>query len=147
VSFDTAKFRQAAKNATYATDIDLQVHTVLTFDHGSMTRTDTLSSATLTGNMAVETDFTSFADFQNTTANSDGFSVKYANSNATSYGTTGFDSCALSNFEMAAGVTNPLSTTPIGQLHSKFACTTLPFALTAGSQRTLGWTLKYADPS
>jgi hypothetical protein len=147
VSFDTAKFRQAAKNATYATDIDLQVHTVLTFDHGSMTRTDTLSSATLTGNMAVETDFTSFADFQNTTANSDGFSVKYANSNATSYGTTGFDSCALSNFEMAAGVTNPLSTTPIGQLHSKFACTTLPFALTAGSQRTLGWTLKYSDPS
>ncbi|WNC93638.1 hypothetical protein RI103_22885 [Paraburkholderia sp. FT54] len=147
VSFDTAKFRQAVKNATYATDIDLQVHTVLTFAHGTMTRSDTLSSATLTGNIAVETDFTSFADFQNTTANSDGFSVKYANSNATSYGTTGFDGCALSNFEMAAGVTNPLSTTPIGQLHSNFTCTTHPFALTAGSNRTLSWTLKYADPS
>ena len=103
VSFDTTKFRQATKNATYATDLDLQVHTVLTFSQGTLTRTDTLSSATLTGNLSVETDFTSFADFQNTTANSDGFSVNYANSTATSYGTTGFDSCALSNFDMADG--------------------------------------------
>lgn len=143
VSFDTTKFRQAVKNATYATDIDLQVHTVLTFGQGTLTRTDTLSSGTLTGAIAVETDFTSFADFQNT-MNSDGFSVTYANSNATSYGTTGFDGCVLSNFEMAAGVTNPLSTTPIGQLHSNFACTTRPFALSAGSNRTFSWTLKYA---
>jgi hypothetical protein len=45
---------------------------------------------------------------------------------------------------MAAGVTNPLSTTPIGQLHSNFACTTRPFALNAGSNRTFTWTLKYA---
>ncbi|CAB3792003.1 hypothetical protein LMG28614_03424 [Paraburkholderia ultramafica] len=140
----TAKFRQATKNATYASDLDLQVHTVLTFSHGTMTRTDTLSSGTLTGNMSVETDFTSFADFPSTTANSVGVSVNYANSSATSYGTTGFDSCALSNFEMAGGVTNPLSTTPIGQLHSNFACTTHPFAL-AGGSRTLSWTLKYAD--
>jgi hypothetical protein len=145
VSFDTAKFRQATKNATYASDLDLQAHTVLTFSHGTITRTDTLSSGTLTGNLLVETDFTSFADFASTTANSDGVSVNYANSNATTYGTTGFDSCALSNFDTAAGVTNPLSTTPIGQLHSNFACSTLPFALTAGGTRTLSWTLKYAD--
>jgi hypothetical protein len=146
VSFDTAKFRQAAKNATYASDLDLQVHTVLTFSHGEMTRTDTLSSATLTGNLSVETDFTSFADFQNTSP-SGAFSVNYANSAATNYGTTGFDSCALSDFSMAAGATNPLSTTPIGQLHSNFACTTNPFALTGGGNRTLSWTLKYADAS
>jgi hypothetical protein len=110
VAFDTTNFRQAAKNAAYTTDIDLQAHTVLTFGRGTITRTDTLRSGTLTKNIAVETDFTSFADFQNTTANSDGFSVAYANSDATSYGTTGFDSCALSNFETAGGVTNPLST-------------------------------------
>ena len=45
------------------------------------------------------------------------------------------------------GATNPLSTTPIGQLHSNFACTTNPFALTGGAKRTLSWTLKYADPA
>ena len=133
------------KNATYATDLDLQVHTVLTFSKGAMTRTDTLHSATLTGNMTVETDFTSFADFQNTVANGDGFSVNYANSSATHYGTTGFDSCALSNFEMSGAVVNPLSTTPIGQLHSNFACKTHPFSLTASTNRTLSWTLNYAD--
>ncbi|MFM0738716.1 hypothetical protein PQQ51_15860 [Paraburkholderia xenovorans] len=151
VSFDTAKFRQATKNAAYTTDLDLQVHTVLTFAKGTISRTDTLSSATLAGNLAVETDFTSFADFANTKANGDGVSVSYANSSASSsatgYGTTGFDNCALSNFEMAGGVTNPLSTTPIGQLHSNFACTTLPFALTGGANRTFSWTLKYADAS
>jgi hypothetical protein len=87
VSFDTAKFRQAVKNATYATDLDLQVHTVLTFGAGTITRSDTLSSATLTGNLSVETDFTSFADFQSTTANGDGVSVSYANSSATGYST------------------------------------------------------------
>lgn len=145
VSFDTAKFRQATKNATYATDLDLQVHTVLTFSKGAIARTDTLTSSTLTGNMSVETDFASFADFQNTVANSDGFSVNYANSSATNYGTTGFDSCALSNFEMSGSAVNPLSTTPIGQLHSNFACTTHPFSLTASNNRTLSWTLKYAD--
>ena len=64
---------------------------------------------------------------------------------ATGYGTSGFDSCALSNFDTPGGVTNPLSTTPIGQLHSKFACTTNPFVLSAGSNRTFTWTLKYAD--
>ncbi|MGF6654599.1 hypothetical protein OKW34_005188 [Paraburkholderia youngii] len=144
VSFDTTKFRQAVKNATYATDIDLQVHTVLTFGQGTLTRADTLNSGTLTGNIAVETDFTSFADVQHATAGSDGYSVRYSNSNATSYDTTGFDSCVLSNFEMAGGVTNPLSTTPIGQLHSNFACTTRPFALNAGSSRTFTWTLKYS---
>jgi hypothetical protein len=144
VSFDTTKFRQATKNATYASDLDLQVHTVLTFSHGEMTRTDALSSATLAGNLSVETDFTSFADFQNTTTGG-GFSVNYANSAATNYATTGFDNCALSDFSTAGGVTNPLSTTPVGQLHSKFACTTLPFALTGGGNRTLSWTLKYAD--
>ncbi|MGF6413906.1 hypothetical protein OKW37_005641 [Paraburkholderia sp. MM5482-R2] len=78
VTFDTAKFRQAAKNALYTTDLDLQVHTVMTFAKGSITR---------------------------------------------------------------------LSTTPIGQLHSNFACTTNPFALTGGASRTLTWTLKYADPA
>jgi hypothetical protein len=144
VSFDTTKFRQATKNATYASDLDLQVHTVLTFSHGEMTRTDALSSATLAGNLSVETDFTSFADFQNTTTGG-GFSVNYANSAATNYATTGFDNCALSDFSTAGGVTNPLSTTPVGQLHSKFACTTLPFALTGGGNRTFSWTLKYAD--
>lgn len=144
VSFDTTKFRQAAKNALYTTDIDLQAHTVLTFGQGTVTRTDTLSSATLAGNLAVETDFTSFADYQNTTANADGVSVTYANSDATGYGTAGFDTCALSNFDLAAGVTNPLSTTPIGQLHSKFACTTNPFALTPSTNRSFTWTLKYA---
>jgi hypothetical protein len=147
VTFDTTKFRQATKNAAYTTDLDLQVHTVMTFSHGTMTRTDTLSSATLTGNLAVETDYTSFADFQNTTANSDGFSVNYTNSPATNYAATGFDTCALSQFDTVSGATNPLSTTPIGQLHSKFACTTQPFALTGGANRTLSWTLKYADPA
>ncbi|MFM0195532.1 hypothetical protein PQQ65_20735 [Paraburkholderia strydomiana] len=145
VSFDTAKFRQATKNAAFSTDLDLQAHTVLTFGRGTLTRTDTLSSATLTGNLAVETDFTSFADFQKTTANSDGFSVNYANSSATAYGTTGFDGCALSNFDTAGGVTNPLSTTPVGQLHSKFACTTQPFTLNAGGNRTFTWSLKYSS--
>ncbi|MFT4065822.1 hypothetical protein [Paraburkholderia sp.] len=147
VTFDTAKFRQATKNAAYTTDLDLQVHTVMTFSNGTMTRTDTLSSGTLTGNLSVETDYTSFADFQNTTANSDGFSVNYTNSPATNYATTGFDSCALSQFDTVNGATNPLSTTPIGQLHSSFACTTQPFALTGGASRTLTWTLKYADPA
>ncbi|MGU7774260.1 hypothetical protein ACV229_29295 [Burkholderia sp. MR1-5-21] len=145
VSFDTAKFRLAAKNATYATDLDLQAHTVLTFGHGTITRTDTLSSGTLTGNLAVETDFTSFADFASTQANGDGFSVTYANSPATRYAASGFDGCVLSNFDMAGGTTNPLSTTPIGQLHSNFACTTRPFALGAAASRTFGWTLNYAD--
>ncbi|MGF6700985.1 hypothetical protein OKW38_005662 [Paraburkholderia sp. MM5496-R1] len=107
------------------TDLDLQVHTVMTSAKSSITRTDTLSSGTLTGNLAVETDYTSFADFLNTTANSDGYSVSYTNSPAT----------------------NPLSTTPIGQLHSNFACTTNAFALTGGASRTLTWTLKYADPA
>ncbi|MGF6759073.1 hypothetical protein [Paraburkholderia sp. GAS42] len=147
VSFDTTRFRQAVKNATYTTDIDLQAHTVLTFAQGTITRTDTLSSGTLAGNIAIETDFTSFADFQSTTANGDGVSVTYANSSATSYGTTGFDNCALSNFDMAGGVTNPLSTTPIGQLHSNFACKTNPFALSVGTSRTFSWSLKYADLS
>ncbi|MBB5504593.1 hypothetical protein [Paraburkholderia atlantica] len=147
VTFDTAKFRQAAKNALYTTDLDLQVHTVMTFAKGSITRTDTLSSGTLPGNLAVETDYTSFADFQNTTANSDGYSVSYANSPATNYAAVGFDSCALSQFDTVNGATNPLSTTPIGQLHSNFACTTNPFALTGGASRTLSWTLKYADPA
>ncbi|MBB5411820.1 hypothetical protein HDG34_005786 [Paraburkholderia sp. HC6.4b] len=49
VTFDTAKFRQAAKNALYTTDLDLQVHSVMTFAKGLITRTDTLSSGTLTG--------------------------------------------------------------------------------------------------
>lgn len=145
VSFDTAKFRQAVKNAAYTTDIDLQVHTVLTFSKGTISRTDTLSSGTLAGNIAVETDFTSFANFQSTTVNADGFSASYANSPATGYGTTGFDSCVLSNFATAGAVTNPLSTTPIGQLNSNFACTTRPFALTASNNRTFSWTLKYAE--
>jgi hypothetical protein len=127
----------------------LQAHTVLTFGRGTLTRTDTLSSATLTGNVTVETDFTSFADYQSTTANGDGFSVNYANnanSSATGYATTGFDSCALSNFDTTAGgATNPLSTTPIGQLHSNFACTTQPFTINAGSTRTFGWSLKYSS--
>ena len=146
VSFYTTRFRQAVKNPKSTTDLDLQVHTVLSFSHGTMTRTDTLSTATLAGNLAVETDFTSFAALQNTTANSDGFSLAYANSDATGYATTGFDACALSNFDtVAGGAANPLSTTPIGQLHSKFACTTTPFALATGASRTLSWTLKYAD--
>jgi hypothetical protein len=146
VSFDTTKFRKAAKNAPYTTDLDLQVHTVLTFGHGAMTRVDTLSTGTLTGNIAVETDFTSFAKFQDTTANADGASVTYANSDATGYGTTGFDTCSLSNFDTnASGATNVLSTTPIGQLHSNFACKTSPFTLTGGASRTLSWTLKYND--
>ncbi|MGF6854097.1 hypothetical protein OKW29_002984 [Paraburkholderia sp. CI3] len=147
VTFDSAKFRQAARNALYTTDLDLQVHSVMTFAMGSITRTDTLSSDTLTGNLAVETDYTSFADFQNTTANSDGYSVSYTNSPATNYAAMGLDSCALSQFDTVNGATNPLSTTPIGQLHSNFACTTNPFALTGRASRTLTWTLKYADPA
>ncbi|WP_175863345.1 hypothetical protein [Burkholderia cepacia] len=147
VSFDTAKFRLASKNAAYTTDLDLQVHTVLTFAHGSVARSDTLSTGTLTGNLSVETDFTSFADFASTQANGDGVSVTYANSPATGYAATGFDTCALSAFDTVNGTTNPLSTTPIGQLHSNFACTTKPFALGAGATRTFGWTLKYADPA
>ncbi|WP_325087895.1 hypothetical protein [Burkholderia contaminans] len=147
VSFDTAKFRLASKNAAYTTDLDLQVHTVLTFAHGSVARSDTLSTGSLTGNLSVETDFTSFADFASTQANGDGVSVTYANSAATGYAASGFDTCALSAFDTANGTTNPLSTTPIGQLHSNFACTTKPFALGAGATRTFGWTLKYADPS
>ncbi|MDR3099538.1 MAG: hypothetical protein LBV73_21030 [Paraburkholderia sp.] len=145
VSFDTAKFRQATKNAPYTTDLDLQAHTVLTFGSGTITRTDTLSSATLTGSVAVETDFTSFADFPSTSAS--GFNVNYANtadSAATNYGTTGFDNCALSNFDTMNGATNPLSTTPVGQLHSNFACTTNPFTFAAGTSRSFSWTLKYA---
>ncbi|HIE5942374.1 TPA: hypothetical protein ACXN34_008128 [Burkholderia cepacia] len=147
VSFDTAKFRLASKNAAYTTDLDLQVHTVLTFAHGSVARSDTLSTGTLSGNLSVETDFTSFADFASTQANGDGLSVAYANSPATGYAATGFDNCALSAFDTVNGTTNPLSTTPIGQLHSNFACTTKPFALGAGATRTFGWTLKYADPA
>ncbi|VWC67453.1 hypothetical protein BLA39750_00279 [Burkholderia lata] len=147
VSFDTAKFRLASKNAAYTTDLDLQVHTVLTFAHGSVARSDTLSTGTLTGNLSVETDFTSFADFASTQANGDGVSVTYSNSAATGYAASGFDTCALSAFDTANGTTNPLSTTPIGQLHSNFACTTKPFALGTGATRTFGWTLKYADPA
>ncbi|MEK7888980.1 hypothetical protein AAB992_17880 [Burkholderia contaminans] len=147
VSFDTAKFRLASKNAAYTTDLDLQVHTVLTFAHGSVARSDTLSTGSLTGNLSVETDFTSFADFASTQANGDGVSVTYANSAATGYAASGFDTCVLSAFDTANGTTNPLSTTPIGQLHSNFACTTKPFALGAGATRTFGWTLKYADPA
>ncbi|WP_244830871.1 hypothetical protein [Caballeronia sp. TF1N1] len=147
VSFDTTKFRQATKNAAYTTDIDLQAHTVLTFAHGTITRTDTLSSATLAAQLAVETDFTSFADFQSTAAGANGNSVTYANSAATSYATSGFDACALSNFDVANGVTNPLSTTPVGQLHSNFACKTNAFSLAGGAQRNFSWTLKYADPN
>ncbi|UAW63383.1 hypothetical protein KMZ15_04545 [Mycoavidus sp. HKI] len=144
VSFDMANFRQTVKNAKYATDIDLQTHTVLTFGRGAITRTDTLSSRTLTGNISVETDFTSFADFQSAATNDDGFSATYANSDVTNYGTMGFDHCALSNFEMTGGVINPFSTTVIGQLHSNFACTTRPFELKAGSTRAFTWILKYA---
>lgn len=147
VSFDTAKFRLASKNAAYTTDLDLQVHTVLTFAHGSVARSDTLSTGSLTGNLSVETDFTSFADFASTQANGDGVSVTYANSAATGYAASGFDTCVLSAFDTANGTTNPLSTTPIGQLHSNFACTTKPFSLGAGATRTFGWTLKYADPA
>lgn len=147
VSFDTTKFRQAAKNATYATDLDLQAHTMLIFSHGMITRTDTLSSATLAGSLSVETDFTSFADFASTAADADGVSVTYANSAATGYATTGFDSCALSNFDVANGTTNPLSLTPVGQLHSNFACKTNAFTLGGGTQRNLSWTVRYADPN
>lgn len=145
VSFDTSKFRQATKNAAYTTDLDLQTHTVLTFSHGTVTRTDTLSSASLAGSLAVETDFTSFADFASTSANADRVSVSYANSPATGYATTGFDACALSQFDVANGTTNPLSTTPIGQLHSNFACKTNAFTLGGGAQRNFSWTLRYAD--
>ncbi len=144
VSFDTTNFRLARRNTEYATDIDLQAHTVITFERGTIMRTDTLSSKMLTGNITVETDFTSFADFQNTAVNEDGFSVRYVNSDVTNYSTTGFDSCTLSNFEMVDGKTNPFSTTPIGQLNSNFACTTRPFALKAGSDRVFTWVLKYA---
>ncbi len=144
VSFDTTNFRLARKNAEYATDIDLQAHTVITFERGTIMRTDTLSSKMLTGNITVETDFTSFADFQNTAVNEDGFSVRYVNSDVTNYSTTGFDSCTLSNFEMVDGKTNPFSTTPIGQLHSNFSCTTHPFTLKADSDRVFTWVLKYA---
>ncbi len=144
VSFDTMKFRQARKNPEYSTDIDLQAHSVLTFGQGTIKRTDTLSSKTLTGNITVETDFASFADFQSTTVNQDGFSVSYVNSDATDYRTAGFDNCTLSNFIMVDGTTNPLSTTPIGQLHSNFACTTYPFPLTKVSERAFSWALKYA---
>ncbi|WP_306716653.1 hypothetical protein [Burkholderia dolosa] len=147
VSFDTAKFRVASKNAPYTTDLDLQLHTVLTFSHGTIARSDTLSSGTLAGNLAVETDFTSFADVAATRANGDGVSVAYANGPATGYAASGFDGCTLTAFDTANGATNPLSTTPIGQLHSNFACTTKPFALGAGTTRTFGWTLTYADPA
>ncbi|MGN4194860.1 hypothetical protein [Burkholderia gladioli] len=147
VSFDTAKFRVASKNAAASTDLDLQTHTVLTFSHGTISRTDTLSSGTLTGNLSVETDYTAFNDFSNSTANADGVSVSYSNGAATNYATTGFDNCALSDFSTANGTTNPLSTTPIGQLHSKFACTTQAFTLGTGQSKTLSWTLKYADPA
>jgi hypothetical protein len=147
VSFDTTKFRQATKNAAYTTDLDLQTHTVLTFSHGTITRTDTLSSATLAGSLAVETDFTSFADFAGTRVNADGASVSYATSAATGYATTGFDACALSQFDTANGTTNPLSTTPVGQLHSNFACRTNAFTVGGGAQRSVSWTLRYADPN
>ncbi|EGC99668.1 hypothetical protein B1M_35451, partial [Burkholderia sp. TJI49] len=129
------------------TDLDLQAHTVLTFDHGTISRSDTLSSGTLAGTLSVETDFTSFADFAATQVNGDGMSVRYANGIATGYAASGFDSCALSAFDTVNGATNPLSTTPIGQLHSNFACTTRPFALGSGASRSFGWTLKYADPA
>ncbi len=143
VSFDTTNFRLARKNAEYATDLDLQARTVITFERGTIMRTDTLSSKTITANITVETDFTSFADFQNTAVNEDGFSVRYVNSDVTAYSTTGFDSCILSNFEMVDGKTNPFSTTPIGQLHSNFSCTTHPFTLKADSDRVFTWALKY----
>jgi hypothetical protein len=146
VTFDTTKFRKATKNALATTDLDLQVHTVLTFSHGTMTRTDALSTGTLTGNIAVETDFTSFATLPNTSINPDGYSVTYANSDATGYGTSGFDTCSLSDFDTTTGgATNVLSTTPIGQLHSNFACKTNAFTLTGGATRTVSWTLKYND--
>ncbi|MBS0342387.1 MAG: hypothetical protein JSS56_17865 [Proteobacteria bacterium] len=144
VSFDTTKFRQAAKNAKYTTDLDLQAHTEITFGHGAITRTDTLSSATLAGPVAVETDYTGFADYAKTTAQPDGMSVAFADTDAQSWSAGGFDGCTLSAFDTAGGATNVLSTTPIGQLHSRFACTTAAFAPNAGA-RSFSWTLRYAD--
>ncbi|WP_246797903.1 hypothetical protein [Burkholderia perseverans] len=147
VSFDTTKFRLATTNPLASTDLDLQTHTVLTFSHGQVSRTDTLSSATLTGNLQVATDYTSFAFNTDSTVNSDGASVSYTGSVATSYATTGFDSCGLSILVPFPGTLYPISATPIGSLYLNYACTTGAFPLISGATRTLGWTLKYTDPA
>ena len=141
VSYTSSGFRQAAKNAKTSTDIDLQANTVLTFNHGSITRTDTLSSKTLSGQATVETDFSSFAPLANTQINADGVSLSYNTSDVTRFSSTGFNNgCQLSSF-----VGNPLSTTPIGQLNSLFVCTSTPFALNTQGGRSFSWTINYAD--
>lgn len=140
VSFDAAKYRKAAKDPAYTTDLDAQVHTSIVFRSGSITRTDTLSSATLTGNATVTTDFTSFARFADASVGVDAFSASFANSDVTAYRVTGFDSCALSNFSTST----TLSSTPIGPLGTKFSCTTGAFALSAAG-RNFSWNVQYRD--
>ncbi|AJK46505.1 hypothetical protein [Burkholderia plantarii] len=147
VSFDTTKFRLATKNPLASTDIDLQTHTVLTFSHGQVSRTDTLSSATLTGDILVTTSYAGFALITNSTANPDGASASYIGTAATGYATTGFDSCGVSSFGSLPGTPYPPSATPIGALNSSYTCTTGFFPLGSGVTRTLGWTLKYTDPA
>lgn len=150
VTYSTPKVRQVAKNAVSANDLAIQVDTVLTFQKGSITRTDSISSATVSGTVSVETDFASYAKLADSKAS--GFSVDYANTDATNYQTTGFDTCVLSDFTAVAGAGldattgKPLllSTTPIGQLNTNFVCTTNAFALNAGG-RAFSWTLKYKD--
>ena len=143
VTYNTSKFRLAAKNPKATTDLDVQAKTVITFDHGSITRTDTLSSGTISGNATVETDFTSFAKMQDAIAGSDGNSVTFNNGDVMGYNVTGFSTCSLSDFGTAGETTNKLSTTPIGQLNSLFACTSNQFSLRGG--HTFSWTFKYKD--
>ena len=145
VTFDTTKFRLNSKNPASSTDLDVKTHTVIKFVNGAITRTDTLSSPTLTGNATVMTDFTSFATLKNTAVGSDGYSVTYGNSDVTGYQVSGFNSCALSDFSTtSAGTQNADSTTPIGQLNSKFSCTTNPFPLSQSGSK-FSWTVKYKD--
>ena len=78
--------------------------------------------------------------------------MDYANTDATNYQATGFGKCVLSDFTAVAragldgstGMPLLLSTTPIGQLNTNFACTSDTVALNANG-RKFSWALKYKD--
>ena len=152
VTYSTPTVRQVAKNALAADDLAIQVDTVVTFERGSIRRMDSISSATISGNASVETDFASFAKLADSKVTGGGSAVDYANTDATNYQATGFAKCVLSDFTAVAGAGLDastgmpllLSTTPIGQLNTNFACTSDAFALNANG-RTFSWALKYKD--
>lgn len=144
VSFKTVKFREAVKDPLASTDLDAQVTTVIEFKKGSITRTDTINSQTLTGNAVVTTDFASFAKVSDALAGTDGKSVTYSNTDATSYETTGFDACSLTDFRTVGANANAKSKTPIGQLNVNFSCNTTSFAMSP-TGRSFTWKLSYKD--